>query len=182
MPLRFTRLLSFRPAGRIHSRQNSSAHEEPTCASLNCLARQLARDNDARTETCLEQLRSLRVELQLAINSNMPAPVAAELNSMIEEVFWFGAERLRTSMRLHERTLALIEPAKTPFLELRSALIRDALSTVYELEEVLTKLKALSTNRLQRQTRELRQELEETICAVLSADEQLRQIEARVRV
>lgn len=140
-------------------------------AMLMELDRKLQSDRDHRTHNLLRQLWHIYQGLQKDIKAGKISVAAHPVLESVDEMFTVCTRHLEESYDLWERAERVGGAARQNTLAQREELIREVAESVMHLEETLSKLQTVATNKNKSELAKLRAQLEENIEVAKRAEE-----------
>ncbi|MEM6329064.1 MAG: hypothetical protein AAF790_02330 [Planctomycetota bacterium] len=152
---------------RAHGYLTEKEHAERE-AELDRLAARLRRDEDPRTQQCLDRLRKLREVFE----AEPPAGHAAQsIKGQVDRLFEASVRQLERAYTLWERAQRLPAGTRGPLLKERAAAVNEVVLSANHLTRTVEQFHAFQVKDSDDELAKLREELDATIEVARRADE-----------
>lgn len=144
---------------------------------LDELAKSLRTDRDHRTKDSLNLLRSLRDEFEQLTAEPGREMRSARFREQIGQVLGAAVEQLRESLRLFERSEAVVGEARQKIIDQREQIVGDIVGTVDRLQKIVGQFRTASQDDRDLDLATLQQELDQSLEIAKRTEERMREIE-----
>lgn len=149
---------------------------------LNILHGQLEADGDARTETMLEELRTLHMSFQEEEGGDswmgtLPIIVKSDITNKVSELFTQAVQCLKNTLKMHQKSTdtQLGVTVKDVLQQHREQQIKDVQQTIIQLTHLYARILTLNPESDETELTRLRSELDQSIAFAKQVDAKLRE-------
>ncbi len=144
--------------------------------SLERLHARLVKDQDPRTQNCLQELRHLYSRLKDKAGEDKINSATYEVIERVDQVFGTAVQQLEYSVDLWEIGRTMRGSAREDILQQREDLVRDICVTVDHLGRTVDRFHAMTTRKNRSDLARLRKELDESIRVAREVDRRTEQL------
>jgi len=159
----------------MDANQQSIRQAEET--ELDLLARLLRTDRDHRTQDALRLIRDLRDDFDRAAQRPGAALLSARIAEQISQIFQSAVSQLRETLRLMERSEAVVGDAREKILKQRDALVVEVQGTVDRLQSVIQQYQQMRPDSQEGDLKSLKDELEANLDIARRTEQRMKELE-----